>query len=461
MNQDDNRNERALKEITDIISTRQQYYGKVLVGIALSHNDAKELRLRYGLIHFLRKGENPEEQTYDYDNFVLLKRVRKIPEVITLLEMIAKEQHIKVDKFPRMPLPGRLKEPRSALPFTRYGYFHTKWSSYYAYYSIRDDELGRMPQEPLVKRELPGYPDGYEAIRSTFGLPSQADRLDGRIELIIPDYRARIHELSLTSNKILLKVELGELATRDLVVKIFCRTSDSVVHTPKELLVSDYECVYEVDGELLWGETYLVSVKDEDRIDSVRFDFRFTRHDPRIRFEEMETVPSIVHQHLDPDFETLEEWVRGEGRQSSRNFEQGMSILLSLLGFIVEYLGLFEKLLQKRSKRPYGVDIIAYSPDGVTVVLGQCISTAPHNKKVINLKVTAKEIESRIQGNIIPVIFTLIEEETIKDEVERLAKEGIRVIGKQGIEQLLTFVRRRTSLEHVLRSINLKSNSNW
>ncbi|GAH94323.1 unnamed protein product [marine sediment metagenome] len=66
----------------------------------------------------------------------------------------------------------------------------------------------------------------------------------------------------------------------------------------------------------------------------------------------------------------------------------------------------------------------------------------------------ANEIRSELGDsiNIIPTIFTLLNENNIEDEIKKLNEEGITVVGKQGLEKLLNDVRLGTDLQDVIRS---------
>nr|MDO8099491.1 hypothetical protein [Candidatus Njordarchaeota archaeon] len=202
-----------------------------------------------------------------------------------------------------------------------------------------------------------------------------------------------------------------------------------------------------VNKETKYGYLYLLQQKQD----------RFSPVDYKSLYREAKTTRTIVHQHLDPNFETLENWVRGEGKDTSVDFEWGVSLLLSLLGFCTEWVGhTFEKLVGKEGKRSFEVDVIASTPDERTIILGQCTTTSPPETKSRQLKVTASELTRKLGGDaphIVPVVFTNLDKNDMKEPIKKLKEEGVEVVGKQGLESLLNHMRRGTSLQNVMNTI--------
>jgi len=86
-----------LKEISEIIKKRQGTFGKVLVGLAFSRTNKKELKGCFGLVNFLEKGEYSfQEVTYDHGNFIAIKKLIKVPEALELISSSFKNQVLKL-----------------------------------------------------------------------------------------------------------------------------------------------------------------------------------------------------------------------------------------------------------------------------------------------------------------------------------------------------------------------------
>ena len=177
------------------------------------------------------------------------------------------------------------------------------------------------------------------------------------------------------------------------------------------------------------------------------------------------TPRSLIHQYLDPDFRTLESWVSGGGKKISKDFEWAVSLLLSTLGFSAEWTGSdFEVARSILLKRSSGVDIVAFTPDNSIVILGQCSTTKPPSEKVGQLKITSNTLKEKLKNTaieIIPTVFTLLDEGIMKGEIEKLRKEDIVVVGRQGIEKLLADVRVGTKLENIISSVFRRTRVAW
>jgi len=177
------------------------------------------------------------------------------------------------------------------------------------------------------------------------------------------------------------------------------------------------------------------------------------------------TPRSLIHQYLDPDFTTLETWLAGGGKDRSNDFEWAVSLLLSTLGFSAEWTGSdFEVARSILLRRSSGVDIVAFTHDNSVIILGQCTTTKPPSEKVGQLKITSNKLKEKLKNtaiDIIPTVFTLLDEDIIKDEIEQLRKEDIVVIGRQSIDKLLTDVRVGTKLESIISSVFRRTRIAW
>ena len=220
----DERTRIKLEKIFKTIKRRKETFGKVLLGLAFSRNHKNDLRVCFGLVNFLRKGENPfEETTYDYGDFVLTKKLVEVPEALSIIRSIFENQVLKVGGWPEIPLKVHLSEVRFIQSHGHYGYISSEWPMIYAYGRIDDSTKGNIPQDSLSKLELPLFPNGIEAINVFLDLrlPKDWHTLESRIELLVPDYRARIKNLRLAGNRVTIEVETKEIARTDVLAKFY------------------------------------------------------------------------------------------------------------------------------------------------------------------------------------------------------------------------------------------------
>jgi len=286
----DERTRKNLKEIFEIIEKRKETFGKVLVGLAFSKNEKNELRVCFGLVKFLRKGETSfQETTYDYGNFILSKKCVEIPEALNFILSICENQVLKLDGWPEIPLKVHLGDMRFIQSRSRYGYVSSEWPMLYASARVDDSTRGKIPQDSLSKLELPLFPNGMEAINAFLELhvPEDWHTLESNIDLLFPDYRARIKNLRLAGNRVTVEVETNQIAQKDVLAKFYCK-SENKSYTSGDLPLEDGRANYITDEEPFQVEAHILSVVDGKSIDRRKFDYRYPSREEGIIIEEIE-----------------------------------------------------------------------------------------------------------------------------------------------------------------------------
>ena len=277
-----------LKKIFDEIEKRKQTFGKVLVGLAFSRDNKNELRVCFGLVNFLEKGETPfEEITYDYGDFVLTKRLVEVQDALNLIRSIFENQVLKFDRWPEIPMNGSLDEIQFVHSREQYGYSSSEWPRLFTYVSIDGNIRGRIPQRSLSKLGLPLFPNGNEAIGIFLDLDVQGS-LDNRIELLIPDYRARIKNLRLDGNKVTVEVKNREIAPKDVLAKFYCKSKNRS-YTSEDIPLEAGRASFVIGDEPLQVEAHIFSTLDSNIIDGIKFDYRNPSREEGIIIENIET----------------------------------------------------------------------------------------------------------------------------------------------------------------------------
>jgi len=286
----DEQTARNLRRIFEIVEARRDTFGKVLVGFALSKEANGEVKVCSGLLKFLRKGEAPlKEETYDYGNLILKKRLMEVQEVLPLLRSVFEDETLKLEALPNIPLRARIPEVRSLESRMRYWYILSEWPMLYAYASIDDATHGKIPQGPFVKSGLPLFPGGAQAVSFFFDLPIPIDiySLDYRLDLIIPDYRARISSLHLSGNRVSVRVETGELSQDEVLAKFYCR-GKSKAFMSDDLHLRSGQADFVADEEPLQVEAHIISTVESGSIDARRYDYRYPATQEGIVIENVE-----------------------------------------------------------------------------------------------------------------------------------------------------------------------------
>ena len=287
----DERTRKNLEKLFKTIEKHKETFGKVLVGLAFSRDNKNELKVSFGLVNFLRKGDAPfGEKTYDYGDFILTKKSVDVQDALNLIRSIFEGQVLKFDGWPEIPLKIHLSDMRFVRSGSHYGYVSSEWPRLYAYGRISDDSRGNIPQDSLSKLGLPLFPSGNEAINVLLELrrlPKDWYTLESRIELVVPDYRARIKNLRLAGNRVTVEVETKEIAYTDVLAKFYCM-SENKSYTSGDLPLEAGHVNFVTDEEPLQVEAHIISALDGEVIDKRKFDYRYPSREEGVIIENIE-----------------------------------------------------------------------------------------------------------------------------------------------------------------------------
>lgn len=286
----DERTSRRLDEMFNVIQKRNETFGSVLVGLAFSKDEKDELRVCFGTVKFLEKGETPPRvTTYDYGDFVLTKKSVSVSRAIVFIRSIFENQLLKFNGWPEIPLKIYLSEQRFIQSSGRYGYVLSAWPMLYSYCRIDDKNRGKIPQDSLSKLGLPLFPNGVEALSAflELSIPEDWYTLENRIEFRVPDYRARIKNLRLGGKRATVEVETNKIAHTDVRAKFFCKTENRSF-TSEDLPLKDGRASYATDDEPFQIEAHILSAIDGESIDRRGFDYRYPSRDEGIIIENIE-----------------------------------------------------------------------------------------------------------------------------------------------------------------------------
>jgi hypothetical protein len=260
------------------------------VGLAFSKDDKNELKVCFGLVRFLEKEENPPEAiTYDYGDFILTRKSVNVSRALHFIVSVFEDKILKFNRWPEIPLEIHLNESRFVQSCSRYGYVSSVWPMFYVYGRIDDKIKGRIPHDSLSKLGLPLFPNGVEAINVFLELriPKDWYTLESRIELRVPDYRARIKNLRLGGKKATVEVETKRIAYKDLLAKFYCRTENKS-YTSIDLPLKNGRASFITESEPFQVEAHILSAIDGESIDQRKFDYRYPQREEGIVIENIE-----------------------------------------------------------------------------------------------------------------------------------------------------------------------------
>jgi hypothetical protein len=279
-----------LNKILETIEKRKQTFGKVLVSLAFSRDGKKEVKLCFGKVIFQSKDEPAvEATTYDYDEFVLVKKSIELKDAIDFVKSIFENQMLKFEGWQDVPVKASFGEVKFVASQMKGWYASSEWPMLYAYTRIDDSTRGRIPSESLSKLGLPLFPSGVEAINVFFELNLSGDwnSLESQIEWIIPDYRARIKNLRLAEKRVTVEVETREIAPENVVAKFYCR-GENKISISNDLHIDSGKASYTSEEEPFKIEVHVFSALDGNFIDKRGFDYRYPSREKGIVIESAE-----------------------------------------------------------------------------------------------------------------------------------------------------------------------------
>ena len=156
-----------------------------------------------------------------------------------------------------------------------------------------------------------------------------------------------------------------------------------------------------------------------------------------------------THAIIDPNETYLEKALTNKG---GKPFEQAVAMLLYLAGFKVEISAELETLSSSRY-----ADIVAFTPDEQTMVIGSCVSKNINPQDVTLLAhsfLTTKEtLDNRL--TVSPIIFTSVPTLTLQHSLQEQAqREQIRICPKEDLLKALDLVRSGAGPREVLQILS-------
>jgi len=266
----------TLEKTIRTITEREHMYDSALVAFALEKND-DQLMLCYGLVTFLPKDEKSiKELHYEYEKLILVRKCISVKEAIQLLRDMFENHKIDIPSVLSVPFMGTLYEFDFHESRSGRGYAPSKWPRTFASGSILQKTSGRLTQDPLVSLEHPLFPNGIEALRETLELNLSEDThdLSSCIEIVIPDYRARIMGLVIEGTKATVEVELGISQSDDLRAKFYSR-GRHITRVSENMNLAGNRVSFEMGEEPLIIESHILSAKDGSTIDRTGYNYRY------------------------------------------------------------------------------------------------------------------------------------------------------------------------------------------
>ena len=144
-----------------------------------------------------------------------------------------------------------------------------------------------------------------------------------------------------------------------------------------------------------------------------------------------------IHEIFDEKLEAVNRFLFKFAENESRTFEDGVALLLNILGFSVSHHGRIPKL-QK------GPDILAITPTGNIGVIECTVGLLDEKDKLAKLVQRTRLIKEKLVTaghshlSVQPVIVTALRRSEIEAHLEEAGKNGIAVVCKENLENLIS-----------------------
>ena len=249
----------------EIIETLRKQKGGFSLELALFRQN-EEWKNCFSVLTFVQ--EKIEETKLVYDDFVLERKFLIFSDGLAIINKVFDRELLEFPEYGDFG-PVRLRSGRvEFIPSKRqYYYLYPEWPTKYITFQVEDTRRANLPSDALLKKSIPLYPDGVEAVRDFFKLNIRGSFGDpGTFAIVVPDYRARIKELKIALTKIRVAVEAPHISKDKLAIKIFSKSGPESIQSP-DLFLEDETVEFDLEFQPDEVLAYLFSIVDDNKID--------------------------------------------------------------------------------------------------------------------------------------------------------------------------------------------------
>lgn len=306
------------------------------------------------------------------------------------------------------------------------------------YSSINIDGI----QKELIEKNLKAHPStpfiNLEAVADcymdTFPEASEHIREGTTLCILAPIY-FKFEEIALSRKRINLKVRSPKELMKNISVALFPKSLSGKVMPGLHLAGKDFKAIKTDSKDFLWEVSWDFA-QEVSRLSILPFindvvipcstDLLFSESPPNLRAQ--------VHLYWDAKNEHLIRYLKGEGKDSSGDFERAVAIVLHIAGYQTENFGQFKGLSGTHDE----VDIFAFSPTTSRIYAVEC-TVGRIEEKVTQIESRVARIRAQIEKcHITSVIATsLLESEIPQNTLEEAGKKGILVLHQNLLVEML------------------------
>ncbi len=322
------------EQIIDTINKEKEFLGKARVGFVILKDEKAQPKLHYLWGTFLKKGESiPTEQSWEYKNIALKEKYLVLSEFLDFIKDLFVE-----DKFKLLGFDFKIKlnfqQPLKLYSNWNYANIITEYPSLHCYERIEGNALPFNWETVVGADALPAFPNVNEAIFTFMRFPVKDglyQSLEAAVQILIPDYRAKIEKVRLMEDKVELCIKAPFISEKDLILKAYYKTENERVNLSTKIKKGNASIALKGSFSLL--ELYLISKKGE-LIDKKTINSQFFTNDKSIEIEySKETIENLVKAKENQTIEKKREI--GETEKSQLEFLESVTAFSNSEGGVI------------------------------------------------------------------------------------------------------------------------------
>lgn len=219
------------QEMIAKIRARRNSYGSVLVKSAVCRRNDRCENIITQVLPLHKSDCHARKEDLDYGNLVLFEATLSPEGLVALLERLPHKgtDNIDLGQHSVMIEVEGLED----------GYKYDSGAQYLGVEWFFERYLYRSPArgysgEPTVLRNLPLFPDFRSAIQHYIGIDIEDGSRARGVLVCLPDYGARIQEVSIGPTDIVVRIEPKDVSIHDIVAKLYCALEKDVRHADIE-----------------------------------------------------------------------------------------------------------------------------------------------------------------------------------------------------------------------------------
>jgi len=214
--------EEIKQQILEIIDTRKETYGRVLVQSGILKRDGKWHNVITKVVPLHSKESPNPLKKWDYGSFAIIESLISLEELTNLIKSLSEDSNtsFSLDGYQIENPHGNLED---ANEYDSGGeYLNVGWPFKRFYFS---SGVGYNRVGPLISPKLPLFVNSNDALLHCLGVDIASSNTYG-ILICLPSYYARIKEVKVGPTELLVSIETKEIAIDDLMAKCYCQSGN-------------------------------------------------------------------------------------------------------------------------------------------------------------------------------------------------------------------------------------------